>query len=126
MKPRHTALLIALIALPVTAGGDRSQTTLDHPSQPGPAFSAGQILVLDPAGPRGGMPQAAEIEAVLGDALSTSTEGLVIEKSKVPGGGEMVNLQGRFQNAMIITVDDDGNISAPCVGEVPKTGGEVK
>lgn len=127
MKVRHIVLLMALIALPVAAGGDRAQKA-DFPSSStvSPAFAAGQVLILDPSSPDRNPLQSAEIQAELGDALSTSSDGLVIEKSKVPGGGIMVNLQGRFQNAIVLTVDDEGNTSAPCIGELPKTDTEVK
>ena len=117
MKPRHLVLPCALLALTVVVGGDRL------PSAPGrvdnaatPAFAAGQILVLDSKGKIDYAAQASDIQTVLGDAVSQSSEGLVQEKIQAPGGGYMVNLQGRFQNAMTMTVDAKGNtISAPCV-----------
>jgi hypothetical protein len=133
MKPRHSALLIALLALPVV-GGDRPQNAPVASSTAGdpvstPAFAAGQILNLDPSGKINYAQQASDIQTVLGDAASTSSEGLVMEKSKVPGGGVMVNLQGRFQNAMTMSIDANGTVSAPCVpaAEAPaKTTGKVK
>jgi hypothetical protein len=119
MKLRHPLLLFALLALPVVAGGDRLQ---DAPAAPTsmqtekmPAFAAGQILILDSKGKFDYAAQASDIQTVLGDAVSQSSEGLVQEKSPVPGGGVMVNLQGRFQNAMTMTIDANGNVSAPCV-----------
>jgi hypothetical protein len=128
MKPRHTALLVAVLALPVMAGEERLQST-DTPSPPAaggersgqtPAFSAGQILTLDENGKISNRaPQASDMHGLSPDALSTSSEGLVEEKNDV-GGGYMVNLQGRFQNAMIMTVDENGKtISAPCVSGSP-------
>ena len=51
------------------------------------------------------------------------------EKSPVKNGGVMVNLQGRFQNAMTIGVNEDGTVSAPCVTGTPeevKAAGEEK
>jgi hypothetical protein len=133
MKPRHSALLIALLALPVV-GGDRLQSAPVASSTAGdaastPAFAAGQILNLDPSGKINYAQQASDIQTVLGDAASTSSEGLVMEKSKVPGGGVMVNLQGRFQNAMTMSIDANGTVSAPCVpavDEPAKTTGKVK
>jgi len=119
MKPRHTVLLAAILALPVAAGGDRIQST-PTPAHT-PAFSQGQVLTLDASGkisPHG--PEMTGLREGLGDALSTSSVGLVEEKSPVPGGGTMVNLQGRFQNAMTIESDADGNvISAPCISGTP-------
>jgi hypothetical protein len=126
MKPRHLVLLFALPALAVVTGNDRMQSGPVHPSPaPGgttfPAFSAGQILNLDPTGKVSPAQQAAEIQIQLGEAASQSSEGLVEEKSPVKNGGVMVNLQGRFQNAMTMSIDAAGNTIAPCLpaAEVP-------
>ena len=119
MKPRHTVLLAAILALPVVAGGERIPSA--SPPAQTPAFSQGQVLILDASGKISpGTPQMTDLRAGLGDALSTSSEGLVEEKSPVPGGGTMVNLQGRFQNAMTIEQGAKGNvISAPCITGTP-------
>ncbi len=123
MKPRHTFLLVAILALPVAAGGDRIQSA-SSPAQ-GLAFSQGQVLMLDANGKISpGSPQMSDLREGLGAALSTSFEGLVEEKSPVAGGGVMVNLQGRFQNALTIEQDADGNVTgAPCI---TGTAAEVK
>jgi hypothetical protein len=120
MKPRHSVLFLALLALPVVAGGDRILSGPAAPTRASdaqtPAFAAGQILILDSKGKFDYAAQAADVQTVLGDAVSQSSEGLVQEKIQAPGGGYMVNLQGRFQNAMTMTVDAQGNVvSAPCV-----------
>ena len=44
------------------------------------------------------------------NALSTSTEGLVQVPSPVPGGGVMLDLQGRFQSPLIGTIGADGKV----------------
>jgi hypothetical protein len=133
MKPRHPVLLVALLALPVIAGGDRLQgepvAAQPAGSTSTPAFAAGQILNLDPSGKFSPAQHASDVQLILGDAVSQSSEGLVQEKSRVPGGGITVNLQGRFQNAMTMKVNADGTVSAPCVpaAEVPATAtGKVK
>jgi hypothetical protein len=56
-------------------------------------------------------------------ALSTSAEGLVAEPSPVPGGGMMIDLQGRFQNAATATVDDSGQATVDCT-PADSAGGE--
>ena len=51
-------------------------------------------------------------------AYSTSHEGLVETPSPVPGGGVMVDLQGRFRSPLTATVGADGKIKmrhTPCV-----------
>jgi hypothetical protein len=117
MKSRHLVLFAVILALPVAAGGDRTQLS----PQPGtPAFSQGMILSVDSAGKlTHGAPQTSALRAAMGEALSTSSEGLVEVKSTAPGGGYMVDLQGRFQNAMTLQVDENGNTTAPCISGVP-------
>ena len=116
MKFTHPALFLTLLALPVVAGGDRLQ---QGPAAPDPAtmpaFAAGQILNLDPSGKFTPAQHASDVQVLLGDAASQSQEGLVQENSPVKGGGVMVNLQGRFQNAMTMSIDANGQTSAPCV-----------
>ena len=121
MKSRHTVLFAVILALPVAAGGDRTQFA----SQPDtPAHSQGMVLTLDSAGKFSqSAPQAADLRAALGDALSTSSEGLVEVKSPVQGGGTMVNLEGRFQNAVTLEKNADGTITAPCVTGTPSDAG---
>jgi hypothetical protein len=36
-------------------------------------------------------------------------------KSLLPGGGYLINLQGRFQSTIIATVNPDGSIKQECV-----------
>ncbi len=43
-------------------------------------------------------------------AYSTSHEGLVETPSETPGGGMMIDLQGRFRNPLTATRDKDGNL----------------
>jgi len=56
-------------------------------------------------------------------SLSHSTEGLVEEESSAPGGGVIMDLQGRFQNQAIAVVDSD-SVHAHCVPDSHKAGGE--
>ena len=46
----------------------------------------------------------------LRSALSTSHQGLVEEVSPVPGGGVKLDLQGRFQNPLMVTIDGEGQV----------------
>ena len=134
MKPVHLALLAALLALPAIPGGDRINSAPVAPASPHyntdvPRFAAGQILILDSKAESDYAAQASDIQTVLGNAVSQSSEGLVEEKSPVKGGGIMVNLQGRFQNAMTMSIDAKGNITSSCVpaAQVPATpAGKVK
>ena len=142
MQRRNATLLLVGLAIPMMMGDARHHSGAE--TQPGaaarqitpefsmPVGSAGQILSLDPVT---GKPrttpapaQAEDLRAILGDAVSTSSEGLVQEKSPVEGGGIIMNLQGRFQNAVAATVDANGNLTAPCISGSPADAhaGEVK
>lgn len=46
--------------------------------------------------------------------LNTSHEGLVEEPSPTPGGGFMVNLQGRFQSRAMVEVGTNGALMPRC------------
>jgi hypothetical protein len=61
-------------------------------------------------------PTAAESERLLNELnqmLDQSTEGLVAVP--LPEGGEMVDLQGRFQNVALAKVGPDGKVQTECV-----------
>lgn len=124
MKSRHAILAFALVALPIAAGGDRVPAVKPQPA-PSPALQQGMVIVVDGAGKIVQSPQATDVRAILGNAVSTSSQGLVETPSPVPGGGVMVDLQGRFQNAMTMQIDEHGNVTAPCVSGAAAAG-EVK
>jgi hypothetical protein len=54
------------------------------------------------------------------NALSTSHQGLVEVPSPVPGGGMMLNVQGRFQNPVAATIGPDGKVRLHHLGQ-PET-----
>jgi hypothetical protein len=100
---------IAAIALAAVSGWMLMQDS-SCPAPAAPAGAAG-FVVGDPGA------KAAE------PALSTSTEGLEAVPSPVPGGGMMIDLQGRFQNAATATVDDSGQATVDCT-PADSAGGE--
>ena len=113
MKPMHLALLAALLALPVVAGGDRINsapvvTLSAHYNTDMPRFAAGQILILDP---KAQFDYAARASDIRGRARQRG-EPVVGRtgrgESPVKGGGYRVNLRGRFQNAMTMSIDAKG------------------
>lgn len=53
------------------------------------------------------------VPAELANSFSTTDEGLVIEPNPSGGKGMYVNLQGRYQNAMVGTAVD-GKLVTPC------------
>jgi hypothetical protein len=56
------------------------------------------------------------------NAFSTSHQGLVELPSSVPGGGVKLDLQGRFQSPLVVTVDPDGKLKMEHLGEPPESG----
>ncbi len=86
--------------------------------------SPGMRAYIDPETGEFGVPPWWEAEARGTEALvapgasaSTSSEGLVETPSPVPGGGVMVDLQGRFRSPLTATLDDDGKTKmqhSPC------------
>jgi hypothetical protein len=80
------------------------------------AAAAGQWIHVDPETGRVGAPPpgtAAGAAIAADPAFRTSHEGLVVEHA--PGGGEMVDLQGRFRSAVRARVKPDGSVVTDCV-----------
>lgn len=53
--------------------------------------------------------------------FSSSSEGLVLKDSPVPGGGQMIDLQGRFRHSMAASVGN-GDLETDCVTEPGEDG----
>jgi len=91
------------------------------PTQAGAQAMAAQglILNLDPATgaiidhPAAGTSKLV-IPSELANHLSTSDEDLVERPNPSGGKGMYVNLEGRYQNAIVATVDANGTLSSPC------------
>lgn len=84
-----------------------------------PSGSVGMIINIDPA--TGAIVEQAApsttklaVPAEMAQRWSTSDEGLVEEPNPSGNEGVYVNLQGRFQNGMIATVDANGTLRTPC------------
>jgi len=83
-----------------------------------PHNSAGYVVHFDQNGKivAETTPQSqAEFNAQLNEVINTSTEGLVQKASPVPGGGTLLDVQGRFQSASTATRDKDGKLYIPCL-----------
>jgi hypothetical protein len=97
------------------ASGDGAGEVASPALVPGAAPASGMIVQIDPT--TGGavdlLPGTANVLAQA-QALNTSTEGLVEVPSAVPGGGYMVDLQGRFQHSLTVTIDANGAHLSSC------------
>ena len=82
----------------------------------GPLGSANSRVYVDPkTGEIGTPPPGTQLALPLApeekNALNSSSEGLVQVPSPVPGGGVMVDLQGRFRVQTVATIDAQSNLS---------------
>ncbi len=80
-----------------------------------PALRAGRVVHVDPRTGRKIAPspaQRAAGQAHLGSLINRSTAGLIETAS--PTSGVMVNLQGRFRHATVLTVSEAGDIASQC------------
>lgn len=135
-----TGLVVAgacfLLGIPPAVAGDPT----DHGSPPGPAAPAsseststgapsaagGMKIHIDPQ--TGALTKEAPPTAPLSlspaeqNAFSTSHQGLVETPSPVPGGGVMIDLQGRFQHPLSATIDDAGKLTIRHLDPAPVPG----
>jgi hypothetical protein len=136
MKQRVATLLLVCGAVVVLSGdgGRDHAAALGDGTRPGamkPAagvVAPGMVLHIDPAtGQFTDSPSAQqmkELSAALAPGLNTSDNGLTVRKNAGPGGGVMIDLQGRFQNTSIAVVDEHGKLQTTCApgSETEKTG----
>ena len=108
-------IVIAVVAVVQYAPNQPEPVATDTSLAPG---EAGMIATIDP--------ETGEtvVSAGSGEAFSTSDEGLVEVPSTAPGGGVMVDLQGRFQNTAVATVCDSDSVHIQCVPDSCEHGGQ--
>ncbi|MGD8412940.1 MAG: hypothetical protein PVF33_01835 [Candidatus Latescibacterota bacterium] len=117
------AVWVVFVVAPRVA--HRADSSTIEPSSPP---LAGYVVEVDPATgqpaptPEGAAPVIFDEE--MRNRLSTSSQGLVEVPSPVPGGGTMVDLQGRFQHAFVATADDTGRVDVNCVSTPASASGE--
>ena len=90
----------------------------------GPSGAVGMVVHIDPqtgavlSGPApGSVPLFLSAEEQ--NAFSTSHQGLVEVPAAVPGGGFKLDLQGRFQSPLFVTVQPGGESNIQHLGEEP-------
>jgi len=119
------ALAAVSLALPALAGDDPAaaappeQATAQAPAQ-APVAAAGLVAYIDPA--TGGLTstpteeQRAALRAALAALVNESDAGLY--EVVLPDGTVVMDLQGRFQEAVVVQVAPDGTRNLACVGSV--------
>jgi len=80
---------------------------------------AGMVVSIDPSrGTLNSNPELSdEMKEALGRMVNTSSEGLV--EQRLADGTVLVDLQGRFQSAMVATIGPDGKLSTNCFSKSP-------
>lgn len=106
-----TTLLTSSTLLLSAAASDQKDTA---DVQQASTFQSGMRTYIDPQTGKATAPSAQQLEALPlsieeEEMMSTSSSGLYEEQA--PGGGVMVNLQGRFASAVFVRVDDAGKIT---------------
>src|SRR3990172_6682741 len=96
-----------------TSGASEAATASGARDDVAPA-RAGRWIKVDPQTGKPVAPAAPPGAAIAADpAFSTSHQGLVPQPA--PGGGVMIDLQGRFRSAASATVGRDGKVAVDCV-----------
>lgn len=111
---------------PAAAEAESTRSTDGASSPPSQVISpggAGQVVYVDPVTgeilphpPEGTLGRVIELHRRAQEMLSHSEAGLV--QKPAPGGGVMVDLQGRFQVLTVATMTDDGAVRTHCLGGV--------
>lgn len=109
----QAALTLGIVALAVACPCEsRAQQAGDNV---GPALyldpRSGTVTSARPQGPAG--EQVLRLKPIEANMLSTSSEGLEVKSSGARGVA--VDLDGRFQQMSVVTIDEDGNLRKSCV-----------
>jgi hypothetical protein len=118
-KLRVLSILTALVLLGFTYDARNTEPTAPAQSDITSSRSAGLVLNIDPVTgaiidePVAGATKLS-IPASLAGRWSTSDEGLIEQPNPSGGKGVYVNLQGRFENGMVGSIDANGALNAPC------------
>lgn len=106
--------------------GAPAPTSPDSASANAPAGATGMKIHIDPQTGQLTKEQAAQVPLQLSpgeeNALSTSHQGLVESLSPAPGGGVIVDLQGRFRHPLFATVDAAGKVTIRHLDRMPGSG----
>ncbi|MBE0543314.1 MAG: hypothetical protein IH623_18365 [Verrucomicrobia bacterium] len=108
-------------AAEASSADKENPTTSLAPASTMPAVegTSGRRVYIDPATGRPGsipptIPPGLSRLPEVANALSTSSEGLREVPVAAPGGGVMVDLQGRFRSLVTATVGADGSVGLRC------------
>jgi len=116
-------MLLRILTASVVTGALVLACRTEQAASPAPSTGVGashQIVAIDPqtgqmvSTPPGG--RRPEVVEAIAEQASTSHEGLELQQSPVDGGGEMVDVSGRFRSLSTVTVGADGRLQTHCRG----------
>lgn len=123
--PALLALAVVSLAVPALAGDEPATAAQEEQTAvqatAAPVAAAGLVAYIDPA--TGGLTatpteeQRAAMRAALAALVNDSDEGLV--EVTLPDGSVMLDLRGRFQEALVVLMAPDGTRRYECVSSVP-------
>ena len=123
--PALLALAVVSLAAPAAAGDEPAAAAQEEQTAAqataAPVAAAGLVAYIDPA--TGGLTatpteeQRAAMRAALAALVNDSDEGLV--EVTLPDGSVMLDLQGRFQEALVVLMAPDGTRRHECISSVP-------
>jgi hypothetical protein len=140
MRKLLTSLYCAAAGLlcpvqPALAGENAPASVAPRPTTPAQALGSpdaatgGMMIHIDPrtgailSEPAPGTVPL-QLSPQLRNSISTSHQGLVEVPGTGPGGGVKVDLQGRFQSPLAVTVDPSGTVKTHHIAEPPASGGK--
>jgi len=112
--------LVLLTGSLLFAGG--SEKTATQPAEAkkeaeAPA-AAGMVATVDERGPVKGVRLSPEMREALARMINTSSDGLREEVKE--DGTVIVDLQGRFQSALVVSIDENGKMVSTCFSQAPE------
>lgn len=118
MKAIAVLMITILAGAPILAGEGDEKPAQQPPTEQKTQVTgaAGMVYTTDQSrGANGELP--AEIVQALNSTINTSSDGLT--EQHLADGAVMVDLQGRFQSALVMTVDDKGQLKSSCHSTAP-------
>ncbi len=110
-----SAVILAAAVLAVSDSGNKeSPSNTNNVTVSTAAAAQPNLPVTNGVKPKRNPDGTLALSKEMQNAVSTSHEGLV--EVDAPGGGTMVDLQGRFRSLSIAETDADGNITVKCLG----------
>lgn len=117
-KVSISIVLLSFCSILIAGGGDdtkKPKKDTPQPQEQTQVTHGGGMVYTTEATRDGGLP--AELQDALTEMVNTSADGLT--EVTLPDGTVTVDLQGRFQSAMVVSVGEDGKLKSSCLSSAP-------